>query len=315
MSLEPRYSFRSEPDELELLLLCGVLAPATAVAASMASTSYLARRSIVSGFSRQDLEPKYEALEEELPRLRRLAEGDSSYSVLLNATVTAEKPEDGITLRARRVRVNSRGFVQSSWQIAFGHWAGSWSLKLSSLKRGSCTQQANRNSKCMILDVLPTLSRRSLVCFWSRPKIRLMKGRGCHALHDGVARHLKALDVTSKCSSKAPPPARYSKAFACFLVASTLHKLRSLTLPPCGATLANSLEHLVRGCELLQIFRSQVHPNRRQGSAMRGLPGIPVHSELLRDSPKGNQIEKTAYRRVRLDPEPLVPVRCRVEEL
>ncbi|XP_049266791.1 uncharacterized protein LOC125756315 [Rhipicephalus sanguineus] len=100
-----------------------------------------------------------------------------------------------------------------------------------------------------------------------------------------------------------------------FLVASTLHKLRSLTLPPCGATLANSLEHLVRGCELLQIFRSQVHPNRRQGSAMRGLPGIPVHSELLRDSPKGNQIEKTAYRRVRLDPEPLVPVRCRVEEL
>ncbi|KAH6925462.1 hypothetical protein HPB50_005711 [Hyalomma asiaticum] len=37
----------------------------------------------------------------------------------------------------------------------------------------------------------------------------------------------------------------------CSVVASTLTKLRALMLPPCGANLENSLEHLARGCKLL----------------------------------------------------------------
>ncbi|KAH6945531.1 hypothetical protein HPB50_008877 [Hyalomma asiaticum] len=37
----------------------------------------------------------------------------------------------------------------------------------------------------------------------------------------------------------------------CSVVASTLIKLHALTLPPCGANLENSLEHLARGCKLL----------------------------------------------------------------
>ncbi|KAH6925459.1 hypothetical protein HPB50_005708 [Hyalomma asiaticum] len=37
----------------------------------------------------------------------------------------------------------------------------------------------------------------------------------------------------------------------CCVVASTLTKLRALTLPPCGANLENSLEQLAQGCKLL----------------------------------------------------------------
>ncbi|KAH8028304.1 hypothetical protein HPB51_014960 [Rhipicephalus microplus] len=45
-----------------------------------------------------------------------------------------------------------------------------------------------------------------------------------------------------------------------FLVASTLHKLRSLTLPPCGANLKNCLEHLARGCRLLERLEVRSTP-------------------------------------------------------
>ncbi|KAL3205276.1 hypothetical protein MRX96_011174 [Rhipicephalus microplus] len=45
-----------------------------------------------------------------------------------------------------------------------------------------------------------------------------------------------------------------------FLVASTLHKLRSLTLPPCGANLKNCLEHLARGCQLLERLEVRSTP-------------------------------------------------------
>ncbi|KAH7971885.1 hypothetical protein HPB52_003650 [Rhipicephalus sanguineus] len=38
----------------------------------------------------------------------------------------------------------------------------------------------------------------------------------------------------------------------CFLVASTLHNLRSLALPPCGANLEHSLAWLAHGCKLLE---------------------------------------------------------------
>ncbi|KAH6945773.1 hypothetical protein HPB50_009852 [Hyalomma asiaticum] len=37
----------------------------------------------------------------------------------------------------------------------------------------------------------------------------------------------------------------------CSVVASVLTKLHALTLPPCGANLENSLEHLAQGCKLL----------------------------------------------------------------
>ncbi|KAL1444473.1 hypothetical protein MTO96_029785 [Rhipicephalus appendiculatus] len=38
----------------------------------------------------------------------------------------------------------------------------------------------------------------------------------------------------------------------CYLVASTLHNLRSLSLPPCGANLQHSLAWLAHGCKLLE---------------------------------------------------------------
>ncbi|KAL1444484.1 hypothetical protein MTO96_029796 [Rhipicephalus appendiculatus] len=69
----------------------------------------------------------------------------------------------------------------------------------------------------------------------------VMRCPGLHHLH---MHHLTELNLSTS---------HFELGSDCsFLLASKLHKLRSLTLPPCGANLANCLEHLASGCKLLE---------------------------------------------------------------
>ncbi|KAL1445095.1 hypothetical protein MTO96_045208 [Rhipicephalus appendiculatus] len=47
----------------------------------------------------------------------------------------------------------------------------------------------------------------------------------------------------------------------CYLLASTLHNLRSLSLPPCGANLQHSLSWLAHGCKLLDSLNVRYVPS------------------------------------------------------
>ncbi|KAL1421584.1 hypothetical protein MTO96_023019 [Rhipicephalus appendiculatus] len=108
----------------------------------------------------------------------------------------------------------------------------------------------------------------------------------------------------------------YVGSDCCLLVASTLRKLRSLTLPPCGANLKNSLGHLALGCQLLESLEI--------GSISTTNTGAPCEAcELpLQFTERCFQLlhEKTRLRQLSIDetakiPYPMFLLECRVEEL
>ncbi|KAL3198182.1 hypothetical protein MRX96_014522 [Rhipicephalus microplus] len=102
----------------------------------------------------------------------------------------------------------------------------------------------------------------------------------------------------------------------CFLVASTLLKLRSLTLPPCGVNLKNSLGHLALGCGLLESLEIGSISTADTAASCEACK-LPLQFttrcfELLH--------EKTRLKRLSIDettnmPYPTFLLECRVEEL